>query len=61
MPRMLASDFDAYWRATYPEAVTLGHLLRTTIPTGGSDSTACLRDNASQSMPPTGANCYAAT
>jgi hypothetical protein len=32
MPRMLASDFDAYWRATYPEAVTLGHLLRTTYP-----------------------------
>lgn len=29
---MLASDFDAYWRATYPEAVTLGHLLRTTYP-----------------------------
>jgi hypothetical protein len=29
---MLASDFDTYWRATYPEAVTLGHLLRTTYP-----------------------------
>jgi hypothetical protein len=29
---MLASDFDAYWRATYPEAVTLGHLLRTSYP-----------------------------
>ena len=29
---MLAPDFDAYWRATYPEAVPLGHLLRTTYP-----------------------------
>ncbi|QKG59176.1 hypothetical protein GKZ68_21060 (plasmid) [Hymenobacter sp. BRD128] len=29
---MLASDFDAYWRATYPEAVPLGHLLRTIYP-----------------------------
>jgi hypothetical protein len=31
-PRMLVSDFDAYWHATYPEAVILGHLLRTTYP-----------------------------
>ncbi|GAB3868433.1 hypothetical protein GCM10028824_13290 [Hymenobacter segetis] len=29
---MLATDFDAYWRATYPKAVPLGHLLRTTYP-----------------------------
>lgn len=29
---MVATDFDAYWRATYPEAVPLGHLLRTTYP-----------------------------
>lgn len=29
---MLATDFDAYWRATYPEVVPLGHLLRTTYP-----------------------------
>ena len=29
---MLATDFAAYWRATYPEAVPLGHLLRTTYP-----------------------------
>lgn len=31
-PNMLATDFAAYWRATYPEAVPLGHLLRTTYP-----------------------------
>ena len=29
---MLATDFAAYWRATYPEAVPLGHLLRTIYP-----------------------------
>lgn len=29
---MLASDFASYWRATYPEAVAVGHLLRTTYP-----------------------------
>ena len=30
--RMLATDFNAYWRAMYPEAAPLGHLLRTTYP-----------------------------
>ena len=29
---MLATDFAAYWRATYPEVVPLGHLLRTAYP-----------------------------